>query len=297
MITAAPQVSRGEVIRRRSRRRVRPERLIVYLIGIVIGLLFLFPIFFAISTSLKTPYEALDFSSILPRSPQWKNYSQLFSAQPFARWLLNTLLIAVLATAGTVVTGFCVAYSFARFRYPGRNLFFMVTIATLALPVEATIVPNYLLFRWLGWLDSYLPLIVPFWLGGGPFFIFLFRQFLMAIPRDFDEAARVDGANELQVLWYVLVPMCKPVIITATVISFVAQWNEFFLPLVYLNSSAKNTVSLGLAQFADTLQNSQLPEVNLLMAGAVVTILPPLLLFMIGQRYFVNGVITSGLKG
>lgn len=278
-------------------RRSLGKHLVAYVVGTAIGCALLFPVFFALSTSIKGPYEVYNLSEIWPGVMRWSNYAGLLKMVPFVQWIVNSLIIAVLATIGTVVSSFLTAYSFARFRYPGRNLLFLLTLGTLMLPVEVTIVPNYLLFRALGWLNTYLPLIVPYWLGGSAFFIFLFRQFMMGVPKEFDEAARIDGANPLQVLFFVLVPMCRPAIIAATVISFAYQWNQFFTPLVYLTSSDKFTAALGLRQFYDTAVGSGVPQVNYMMAAAMLTILPPLLLFVFGQRYFVSGAIGSGLKG
>jgi multiple sugar transport system permease protein len=286
-------------------RRRRPSRLrqslgkhlIAYVVGTAIACMLLFPVFFALSTSIKAPYEVYNLAEIWPRVMRWSNYSDLQKMVPFVQWIVNSLIIAILATLGTVISSFLTAYSFSRFRYPGKNLLFLLTLGTLMLPVEVTIVPNYLLFRALGWLNTYLPLIVPYWFGGSAFFIFLFRQFMMGVPKEFDEAAKLDGANALQILLFVLVPMCRPAIIAATVISFAYQWNQFFTPLVYLTSSEKFTAALGLRQFYDTAVGSGVPQINYMMAAAMLTILPPLLLFVFGQRYFVSGAIGSGLKG
>jgi multiple sugar transport system permease protein len=283
---------------RRSRvGRAVGKHLMAYVIGTAIACMLLFPIFFALVTSLKGPYEVYDLGELWPRVARWSNYAQLEKMVPFVQWIANSLIIALLATIGTVISSFVTAYSFSRFRYPARNLLFQLTLATLMLPVEVTIVPNYLLFRALGWLNTYLPLIVPYWFGGSAFFIFLFRQFMMGVPMEFDEAARIDGANALQILVHVLVPMCRPAIIAATVISFAYQWNQFFTPLVYLTSSDKYTAALGLRQFYDTAVGSGVPQINYMMAAAMLTILPPLILFVFGQKYFVSGSIGSGLKG
>ncbi|HMR31080.1 MAG TPA: carbohydrate ABC transporter permease [Geminicoccaceae bacterium] len=273
-----------------------PDRLF-YPIATLLAAVLLFPIFWALMTSLKPIAETYDASRLLPSAFQWTNYVELFHRAPFARWIGNTVLVTLLATTGTVLSSMMVGYAFARFRFPGRNVFFLLTISTLVLPAEVTIVPNYLLFRELGWLDTYLPLIVPYWLGGTAFYIFLFRQFFLTIPREYEEAARIDGANPWQVFIRVHVPMVKPAIAAATVISFIHQWDEFFTHLIYLNTPAKYTLPIGLRYFYNSLHTEGEPMLHLLMAAAVLALLPPIVIFLCLQRYFIRGVVMSGLKG
>jgi ABC-type glycerol-3-phosphate transport system permease component len=269
----------------------------VYLVGTVLAAAFLFPIVWTVASSLKAMHEIYDPTQILPANPVWGNYVELFERAPFARWMWNTTLVTVLATLGTVISSMLAGYSFARFRWPGRDLFFFVTISTLILPAEVTIVPQYLLFLRLGWIDTYLPLIVPYWLGGTAFYIFLFRQFFLTIPYEYDEAARLDGANSLQILWHVHMPMIRPAIWAAVVISFIQHWDEFFTPLIFLNTPEKYTLSIGLRYFYNSLATEGEPMLHLLMAAATLSLLPPIILFMFTQRYFIRGVVMSGLKG
>ncbi|HLH73975.1 MAG TPA: carbohydrate ABC transporter permease [Chloroflexota bacterium] len=270
---------------------------LTYLIAILFGLLAVIPFFWAVSYSFRDVAEVFQFPPpLLPPRLRWENYVTIFQTMPFALWIVNTVQITVLATLGTVVSATVVAYSFARFRYPGRDLFFFVTIATLILPGEVTIVPTYLIFRGLGWLDSFRPLIVPSWLGGGAFYIFLLRQFLLTIPRDFDDAAKIDGASSLQTLLSVIAPLLKPAIVAVTVISFIGQWDDFFNPLIYLNTPTKFTLSLGLNYLQSSLSGEGVPQIHLLMVAATLATLPPLLLFFVAQRYFIEGVVLSGLK-
>lgn len=273
------------------------DRGLWYALWLVLAVLFLTPMVWSLSSSLKDSASVMLFPpTLLPEEPQWENYVTIFRKYPFATWLRNTTIITVLATLGTILSALIVAYSFARFRYPGRETFFFVTVGTLILPTEVTIVPTYLLHRQLGWLDTYLPLIVPFWLGGGAFYIFLLRQFLLTLPRDLDEAAKIDGAHSLQTLLLVLVPLCKPAILTVTVISFISHWDEFFAPLIYLNTPALFPISVGLRFFQNTLMGEGPSLYHLMMAGAVVATIPPILLFVVAQRYFVQGVVMSGIK-
>jgi len=271
---------------------------IAYAVGVVIATIFLVPLIWTLSTSLKdVSTVALFPPTFLPAHPQWDNYLEIFRRQPFALWVWNTVQITFLATLGTVISATIVAYSFARFRYPGRELLFSLTLSTLILPTEVTVVPTYLLFRDIGWLDSFKPLIVPFWLGGGAFYIFLLRQFLMTLPRELDDAAKIDGANSLQTLFYVLVPIAKPALMTVTVISFIQHWDEFFLPLIYINSPNRFPLSLGLRYFQSELRGETLPTFHLLMAATTLATIPPVTLFIFAQRYFVQSIVMTGLKG
>jgi ABC-type glycerol-3-phosphate transport system permease component len=286
--------------RREARAARRGGRLVdVALYGLAIGfaVIAFAPFFWTVTTSLMTLNDVMSVPPrVLPVSPEWGNYTQVFVRVPFLRWIVNTVQVTVLATLGTLVSATLVAYSFARFRYPGRDLFFFVTIGTLILPAEVTVVPSYLLFRNLGWLDTYRPLVVPFWLGGGPLYIFLLRQFMLGIPRDLDEAARIDGAGPLRTLVDVLAPLLRPALTAVVIISFIAHWDDFFGPLIYLNTPISFTLSIGVRYFYNTLQGEGLPTPHLLMAAATVATLPPVGLFLLGQRYFVQGVVMSGLK-
>ena len=268
-----------------------------YPVATLLAVILLFPIFWTVMTSLKPVAEAYDMSQLIPSEFRFQNYVELFDRAPFGRWIANTSFVTLFATTGTVLTSMMAGYAFARFRFPGRDIFFFVTILTLVLPAEVTIVPNYLLFRWLGWLNSYLPLIVPYWFGGTALYIFLFRQFFLTIPKEYDEAARLDGANAWQIFWKIHVPMIKPAIAAATVISFIQQWDEFFTPLIYLNSTEKYTLSIGLRFFLNSLNTEGEPMLHLLMAAATLALLPPIILFIFLQRYFIRGVVMSGLKG
>lgn len=271
---------------------------VAYATGVVIATIFLVPLLWTLSTSLKDVATVAIFPpTFLPEEPHWDNYVEIFRRVPFALWVWNTIQITLLATLGTVLSATIVAYSFARFRYPGRELFFFLTLSTLILPTEVTVVPTYLLFRELRWLDTFRPLIVPFWLGGSAFYIFLLRQFLMTLPRELDDAAKIDGANSLQTLCYVLVPMAKPTLMTVTVISFIQHWDEFFLPLIYINTPDYFPLSLGLRYFQSEVRGETLPMFHLLMAATTLATIPPILLFIFAQRYFVQSIVMTGLKG
>ena len=275
------------------------NRSLVYFVALIIGLIFAFPFIWAIFTSLKTTQELYLFPPrLFPNSLQWNNYLEIWQVAPFARFFLNSTVVAVLSVSGQVLSTSLVAYGFARFRFPKRNLLFLIVLSTLMLPPQVTIVPSFLLFKSLGWLDSFKPLVVPHWFAGSAFAIFLFRQFFLTIPQELDEAAKIDGANSLWIYFKIIVPLSTPVFITITVIAFLASWNDFFAPLVFLNSANNLTLPLGLAYFQRIGISGGRATEHLLMAAAMAMTLPCMVVFMILQRYYVKGVtISSGSKG
>jgi ABC-type glycerol-3-phosphate transport system permease component len=262
-----------------------------------LSLLMGFPFLWTITSSLKTPPETQFFPPLIfPAVPQWANYAQVFSEQPIATWFLNSLIIAGVAIPGAIITGTLVAYSFARFDYPGRNLLFMVLLSTMMIPYEVTLIPQYLVFVQIHWVNTFLPLTIPAWGGGGAFNIFLLRQFFMTIPRDLDDAANVDGATSLQVLWSIIVPLSRPALATAAILLFLNTWNDFLGPFIYLNDPNLFTMSVGLRFFQTVPETTGASKDNLLMAATVIMSLPAIALFFAAQRYFVRGIVMSGLK-
>src|SRR6266511_4053539 len=225
--------------------------------------------------------------TFLPKAARFENYFYAWTKVPFVNFYANSIIVTGLSVVGQTASATLVAYGFARFRFPFRNALFMLVLATLMVPWEVTIVPSFLLFRTLGWLDTLTPLIVPHWFGGGPFFIFLMRQFFMTIPRDFDEAAKIDGANSFQILWQVLVPLCRPAITSVAIFSFLFHWNAFIEPLIFLNSPEKFTISLGMRYFQTIPMEAGEPKDHLLMSGTIIMIVPCVILFFAAQRYFV----------
>src|SRR5258708_1986408 len=223
----------------------------LHAIAIVVGTLLMIPFIWAVISSLKPVYEIRVLPpTFWPSTIMWSNYPDVLSSTNFANWGLNSVFVSTLATIGTVITAAMAGYAFARFRFWGKNVWFALALGTMLLPQEVTIIPQYLLFFKIGWLNTYLPLIVPFWLGGGAFFIFLFRQFFMTIPHDLDEAAKVDGANYFQILVQIIVPLSLPALATAAIISFISNWNSFLFPLIILNDTEKFTLAIGLRYFA-----------------------------------------------
>jgi ABC-type glycerol-3-phosphate transport system permease component len=280
-------------------RRPRFERWLLHGVAIAVVLLFVAPLFWLVSSSLKDPSEIhLYPPRLLPEVPQWANYVKPFTRVPFANFIWNSTLVSVLSVLGTLLSCSATAYGFAKYRFPGREALFGLVMATLLLPKEVTIIPLFLLFRQIGWLDTLLPLIVPsfFAASHGAFFIFLLRQFFLTIPNDFDEAARLDGASSIQIFSQIVVPLSLPALSTVAIFSFLFHWNDFLEPLIFLNSPEKLTLALGL-RFLQTAPAEGEPLEHVLMAGAVIYMLPVILLFIFCQRYFTRGLVLSGIKG
>jgi ABC-type glycerol-3-phosphate transport system permease component len=291
----------GRTVALPSRDALLPARRLLgrfglHVIAVLVAIVLMLPFYWAIASSLKEMYEVRQIPPTWwPKVAQWHNYADVWGVRFFPNWFWNSVVLTTIATAGTVVSSSLAGYAFARFRFPGKNLLFSVTLATLMLPGYVLLIPNYMLFWRLGWLNTYLPLTVPFWFGSA-FFIFLFRQFFMTIPIELDEAARIDGASYPRILWSIMLPLSGPVYATAAIIEGIAQWNSFLRPLIILNRPESYPLSVGLRYFVVN-PGDNLPKDHLLMAAGVMMTLPVILLFFLGQRYFVRGVVMSGIKG
>ena len=268
-----------------------------YLLLTIIGLAFAFPLFWTASSSLQTWQELRSYTPhLLPENPQWGNYAKVFQAVPFARWMFNSFLIVAITIPGTIITATMTAYSFARFNFVGKNVWFVLLLGTMMIPSTVTVIPQYLLFFKMKMINTYVPLTIGAWLGGGAFMVFLLRQFIMSIPRDLDEAATIDGAGPFKILWSVIVPLMKPVLSTVAILQFLTEWNDFFGPFIYLNRINLYTAAVGLRTFQTFPMETTDPRDHLLMAGAAIMTVPVLILFASAQRYFTQGVVMSGLK-
>lgn len=264
-----------------------------YALATLVAVLFLLPLFWMISSSLKPNYQVLEFPPRwLPNPVQWSNYPEALTYVPFGRYALNTLFVAVMVIIGHVLSCTVVAYAFARLRAPGKNILFLVLLATMMLPYPVTMIPVYIGFTTLGWVNTFLPLIVPAFFGS-PFYIFLLRQFFLTLPPELEDAARVDGANTLQIIWHVILPISIPALATVAIFSFQAAWNDFLPPLIYLHDQSKYTISLGLNFF----RSSYDVRWAYLMAASLVTMLPVIIVFFLAQRQFIKGITVTGLKG
>ncbi len=271
---------------------------LLYIPAILMAALFMGPFLWTVGSSFKHPSEIYVFPPILwPETMQWQNWLEVWRQVPFARFVRNSLSVTGLAIVGQIVSTTLVAYGFARFRFPGRDFLFMVVLSTMILPFEVLLIPQFLIFRELGWLDSYKPLIVPFYFGAGPFFIFLMRQFFLTIPLDLDESARLDGARSLHILWSIILPLSRPGLATVAIFSFLTHWDSFLGPLIYLNTMEKYTLPLGLRFFQLVADAGGDPREHLLMAASLTVSIPGIILFVVAQKYFVQGIVLSGIKG
>jgi multiple sugar transport system permease protein len=259
---------------------------------IALSAIFLLPVAFIVATALMTSGQSLT-PAIWPRPFQWNNFTNVFDQIPLLRYTWNTFEIAALATVGVVVSCVPVAYALSRLRWRGRQVTFLLVISTLMLPVQVTIVPLYIIFVRFGWVGSIKPLVIPLFFGDA-FTIFLLRQFFLTIPEELSDAARVDGANEFQIMMRVIVPLAKPAIAAVALFQFLYSWNDFFSPLLYLIEKPNLwTLSIGLSQFRGQYH----VDWNLTMAASVLFMLPVIILFFLAQKVFVEGVTLTGVKG
>ncbi|GIN70854.1 sugar ABC transporter permease [Bacillus sp. J14TS2] len=287
-------------MKRRRQRSYAPGELsvagkvLVYFLILLGLLLFMFPLFWMVTTSFKTQGAVFKLPpEWFPYPLQWKNYVDVFSDHPFGKYIWNTVWYTAISVFATVFTSAMVAFGFARLRARGSLILFAIVLSTMMLPQQVTMIPQYLIFNKLGWVDSYLPLIIPAF-GGSAFLIFLLRQFYTGISRELDDAVKIDGGGYTVLFFRVILPLSVPAMATAAIMEFMFRWNDLMGPLIYLNNSDLYPLSLGLANFTATY--AQTPW-NLLMAGSVMAVLPPLLLFFFAQKYFIQGIVISGAKG
>lgn len=260
----------------------------------VILISFLVPTLWMISSSIKASTEIFVHPMVwFPESPQWRNYVDIFKVLPFGRFAWNTIVVTGLAVLGTIVSSMMVGYSFARLRWPGRNFWFGLMIATMLLPEVITLVPRFLIFRSLGWIDTFYPLIVPYWMGATALYIFLVVQFLRGIPMELEEAALIDGASRIQILTQIIVPLSKPVLATIAVFALIQHYNSFLEPLIYLNSMDNWTLALGIR----ALNDSNVQHWEWVFAAGTIMLAPVLIVFVLAQRYFVQGITMTGFGG
>lgn len=266
---------------------------IVFALRAIIGILFFLPFFWLVSTSLKTDSQLFKVPvQWIPNPIQWSNYPAAIQYIDFWLYLRNTLIIAVPVTLGTSLSSAIVAYGFSRIQWPGRDIVFLIVISTMMLPFQVTMIPLFIIFKNLNWLDSFRPLIIPAFFGN-PFYIFLMRQFFRTIPTELSEAARIDGCSELRIFTQIILPLAKPVIATTALLTFINAWNEFLMPLIYLNRNELFPLALGLQQF----QRQFGAEWALLMAASVLMTLPIIVLFFLTQKTFIQGITLTGMKG
>jgi multiple sugar transport system permease protein len=274
-------------------RRKVLHRIIVYLLLFGLGIIFVLPFVWMVSTALKPQDEVFTYPpTFIPSSLEWENFRNGWNILDFNTFLKNSLIVTTANVAGNVVSCTLVAYGFARLRARGKNVLFVLLLATLMIPREVTIVPRFIFFSELGLVNTFWPLILPAWFGF-PFFIFLLRQFFMTIPRDLDDAARIDGASHFRILIDIIIPLSKPALATVAIFAFIGNWTNVLDPLIYLRSTDKYTLALGLNLF----RGPAFTQFNWLMAVSVLSLLPVLFVFVVAQRTFVRGVTLTGMGG
>jgi ABC-type glycerol-3-phosphate transport system permease component len=270
------------------------SRGVIHFFLLILVAISIVPLIYMVSTSLKpngTEYE-LPIRWI-PERLAWENYTAALTAVPTLTFLKNTLIVTVVSIIGEVLTSSLAAYGFARLRFPGRNFLFMLMLSTLMLPFFVILIPLFILFRTLGWIDTLLPLTIPAFFGGSPLYIFFLRQFFLTLPRELDEAARVDGAGFFRIWWSIILPVSKPALITVAILSLVFHWNDFTGPLIILNSQQNFTLALGIRLFRDQYTT----YFNQTMAFATLMTAPILIVFFIFQKHFIKGISMTGLSG
>lgn len=270
-------------------------RLLWYIIMILVSLVFCFPVLYLIFTGFKTPQETVAFPpTLIPKKWTLSAYEEGLSSGIFSKYLLNSIFVSGMVVIGTVSSAALVGFGFARLRSRIKNFLFMLVLATMMIPSSVTLIPVYSIYSKIGWIDTYLPLIVPAFTGGGAFSIFLIKQFFEAIPNELVESSKIDGAGWFIIFWKMFLPNSKPVLLVVIIFAFVNSWNDFFAPLIFLINPEKFTVAIGLNTFRNSYGAAM--DIAPLMAMATLSVLPILLLFVFAQKYFVQGITTTGLK-
>ena len=278
------------------RNRTRLVQVLAYIIVTIGAIIFLIPFVWMLSSSLKPQDQIFVEPPVwIPNPIQWRNYVDAWNALPFSRFLVNTLFITVLIMLGNIITSALVGYGFARYRFPGRDLLFIVLLSTMMLPYVVTLIPAFLIWRNFQLINTYDPLVIGSLFGGGPFFIFLMRQFMLTLPVEMEEAARIDGANTWQIFSRIVLPLVRPALLAVGIFSFQGAWNDFLAPLIYLNDLPKYTLTLGMFFFVGGANEA--PKWHWLMAMSTVIALPILAIFFLAQRQFIEGITLTGLKG
>ena len=285
----------GSAVNTWSKKSIRHRTWMVFVYTVLIlgGIIIMIPLYWTLSTAVKELDQALAFPPIwIPNPIVLGNFVEALKAMDFLNQLKNTGIITFFGILGQLISSSLAAYGFARFRFPGRHVLFIIALSTMMLPFHVTIIPRFIMFQKLGWLDTFLPLIVPS-LFADALYLFLMRQFIMTIPVEMDEAARIDGCSFFQTFYRIILPMSKPALGIVAVFTFLSRWKDFMGPLIYISSQRNYTLALGL----NALRHDFFVEWNLLMAATTIVMLPPVIIFFLAQRHFIQGVVVTGLKG
>lgn len=285
---AQPHASRG-----RRKAKVILEGVLRHLILVIVGIAFILPLVWMVSTSLKANRQMFVFPpQWIPNPVIWRNYPDVFSYAPFLLYLRNTLIIVVACIIGVTLSSSMVAYGFARLRAPGKDALFILVLSTMMLPYMVWMIPLYVLFTKMGWIDTFYPLTVPAFFGNS-LYIFLLRQFFMGIPKELEDAAKIDGCSYLRIYWQIMLPLVKPALATVAIFTFMGVWNDFLGPLLYLQTPEKYTLAIGLHVFL----TQHGADWGLLMAASTMVVLPVIVVFFFAQKQFIQGIVLTGLKG
>lgn len=285
-------MSSTAVVMKKKKSSAVLRRVLLYIVLILIAVIMVVPFLWMLSTSLKTQYDAVKIPPVwIPDPPQWENYVKLFTEQPMFQFMLNTIKIVFFVVLGQLFFSSLAAYSFARISFKGRNVVFFFYIATLMVPGQVTMIPTYLMFAKAGLTDNLLALILPAFFSA--FGVFLLRQFFMSLPRELEEAAEIDGCNPFMTYWRIMLPLVVPAMLTLGVFTLMNTWNDYMGPLIYLSSPEKYTMTLGIAYFKGVYTT----QWNLVMAGSIVSVVPILIAYLCAQKYFIEGIAFSGVKG
>lgn len=269
------------------------KNIFVFALLIAFALFFIIPFLWILSTSLKGDEQIFTIPpQWIPETLHWDNYAKVFERIPFLLYIKNSVIITVTVIIGTVLSSSIVAYAFACLDWPGKNVLFVIVLASMMLPAQVIMIPVFVIFKELGWLNSFKPLTIPAFFGGGAFNIFLLRQFFLSIPKSLIDSARIDGCSEFRIYWNIVLPNAKPALATVAILTFMFSWNDFLGPLIYLSDQAKGTIALGLGMFV----GQYVTEWSLLMAASMLMMLPVLIIFFVFQKYFIQGFVMSGLK-
>lgn len=270
------------------------KMILVYCLASLGAVAFILPFLWMLSTSFKAQNEIFIVPpKWIPNPPHWENYGNALSLLPFDLYLRNTLFITLGNMIGNLISCTLAAYGFARLNGPYKNMLFLLMLSTMMLPIWVTLIPQYIMFSSIGWSNGFAPLMVPAWFGW-PFFIFLLRQFFMTIPKEIEEAARLDGATTFGIIWRIFIPLAKPALATVAVLAFIGNWNNFLTPLVYLRDSDLHTLAIAVNRFRGTYGGTQYHH---MMAISVLVVIPVIAIFFFAQRYLIQGIVMTGSKG
>lgn len=282
----------------KNRRKIKKSTIVIDIILVISTCLVLLPIVTMVMTSLKTFEDVqMNPASLIPKEFTLKNYVTVFTEFPFTQYLINTLFITITSTIGITLTSALVAYAFSRFDFKYKGIIFAVMLSTIMIPGQILQIPLYEMYRGMGWINTYKPMIIPAFLGGGITNVFLIRQFFNSLPKSIFESAQIDGAGEFRIFATIAVPLSKAIIFTVAIFSFTASWNDFYSPLLYINDDKKYTLAYGLYIFFDKFKVGSYKAWNIICAANLVVILPIIVLYFFAQRYFVEGITLGGVKG